>query len=135
MSVNKCIFHGKLYQVKKGETINNKPYVRFSLSCYKGGNDPKTKYTFIDCVAYGSIAENFDKYYAEGDTALVEAVYEKWKSDRDDSYKHQFKVKEMNKTNFSNQSNTSSFNDNFDSNSNDFNAFDDIGAFEDSPWN
>jgi single-strand DNA-binding protein len=99
---NKLILMGNLTRDPQFERGTNTDLVRFGIATNKrwktkGGED-REEVMFIDCTAFGKLAEIIDEYCTKGKLVLLEGElrYETWESDNGDKRsKHTMTVHNM----------------------------------------
>ena len=87
MNFNKVIIVGYLTRdVESRYTPSGTQIASFTLGVnkkYKSGEETKEEISFLDCVAFGKLAELCSQYLAKGSPALVEGrlKQERWEKD------------------------------------------------------
>lgn len=77
---NSCKFTGTLGADPEFKpTNNNKSSCKFSLAVNKKGQNGEKVTTWINCTAYGAVADRIMKYCQKGTNVTVESEYSSWK--------------------------------------------------------
>lgn len=90
--MNKIILTGRLVRSAEIKTYPNTSIATFTLASNKKIKD-KEEVLFIDCKAFGRVAEIIDEYVTKGDKILIEGrlVLEKWE-DKEGAAKQKYVI-------------------------------------------